>query len=396
MVDGTPSREPAPSDSQDSGTNISLSELDSSASHSTLKSRTSSTSENDTEPAGRDTARQTWFIFSPRRWGLRLIPVSWWHPEHLPDGRFKKLHFESVDDYPKGYPAWAAFQNSDPTFRVYRRYGTLRNRVILHKQQELAGLETSLNELDEEDSNSKENKGRLGSLRRDKEDDSKRIILMTEIEKKLKEYDDLLAREARSGAMRRAPKRNFRTLVNYLWNEKPVSRREMQFLTLRDDFVILSDEGDSTLETVLDWFVCRIPIKFVRRQFSSEDQLDKLKDDAYVFTSATRLAGAVRIFAIAMAILLIGVPIYFLNFGSCSLSQKRSIVLISVVLFPAIVQVTARTKNHEMFAITAAYCAVLTACLATTTNYVTQSQGQELSAAPIVTEHKRWGEGWLF
>jgi hypothetical protein len=55
--------------------------------------------------------------------------------------------------YPLGYPNWAAYQNSNPTFRVYKRFGTLRNRILLHRQQELAKLEVQLNALDAEEWN---------------------------------------------------------------------------------------------------------------------------------------------------------------------------------------------------------------------------------------------------
>jgi hypothetical protein len=92
-----------------------------------------------------------------------------------------------VTSYPLGYPSWAAYQNSDPTFRVYKRFGTLRNRVILYRQQELAKLEEQLNALDIED-NEKYNH-RIRSLRKDTADpDSKRMVLIDQIDSKLEHY----------------------------------------------------------------------------------------------------------------------------------------------------------------------------------------------------------------
>jgi hypothetical protein len=89
--------------------------------------------------------------------------------------------------YPLGYPSWAAYQNSDPTFRVYKRFGTLRNRVLLYRQQELAKLEDQLNALDAEDNN--KHNHRIRSLRRDTADvDSKRMELINQIDAKLKHY----------------------------------------------------------------------------------------------------------------------------------------------------------------------------------------------------------------
>lgn len=89
--------------------------------------------------------------------------------------------------YPLGYPSWAAYQNSDPTFRVYKRFGTLRNRVILYRQQELAKLEDQLNVLDIEDD--EKHNHRIRSLRRDTADpDSKRMNLIDQIDSKLEHY----------------------------------------------------------------------------------------------------------------------------------------------------------------------------------------------------------------
>ena len=98
-----------------------------------------------------------------------------------------------VDDYPQGYPRLAAFLNSDPNFPVYRRFGTLHHRVILHRQQELAKLERRLNELDKKDAI--DNPHRLQSLAWDHEDaetlnqeSSEREQLIDEIDERLKHY----------------------------------------------------------------------------------------------------------------------------------------------------------------------------------------------------------------
>jgi hypothetical protein len=92
-----------------------------------------------------------------------------------------------VADYPLGYPSWAAYQNSTPTFRIYKRFGTLRNRAILHRQHRLARLEKQLLELDKADNDHFNH--RIRSVRRDEEDnDSKRTNLMEEIVRELKEY----------------------------------------------------------------------------------------------------------------------------------------------------------------------------------------------------------------
>jgi hypothetical protein len=190
-----------------------------------------------------------------------------------------------VSSYPLGYPKWAAYQNSDPTFRVYKRFGTLRNRLLLHRQHELAKLEEDLNILDENDAKEKDTNGRIRSIKKDIGDSaSRRSELMDTIDVKLKRYgkapniiciiteysvanralDELLERELRSSTMQTPTKRQFRSLVHFLWNRKPVVQSETKFLKHRDDFVLLNDQTESPLENLLDRIICSIPIASFR------------------------------------------------------------------------------------------------------------------------------------
>lgn len=56
--------------------------------------------------------------------------------------------FQPVDGYPVGYGKIPAFEESDPNFLIYRKFGWLHNSVLLHLQDELAGLEEDLKALD--------------------------------------------------------------------------------------------------------------------------------------------------------------------------------------------------------------------------------------------------------
>ncbi|KAF2174896.1 hypothetical protein K469DRAFT_704011 [Zopfia rhizophila CBS 207.26] len=318
---------------------------------------------------------------------FRLIPSFRHDPEDTPDGRFNDLTYESVASYPLGYPSWAAYQNSEPTFRIYKRFGTLRNRVILYRQQELAKLEEKLNELDAEDD--KHHNRRIRSLRQDRADkESKRMELIDEIDSKLKHYDDLLERELRSGLMQKPTKRNYRSLVNYLFNRAPVVRSEqLNILKHRDDFILLTGQSESPLERTLDTLICRVPIKWFRRLFSSEAQLDKFdeaKDQHTILTSTEKIEQLARAIASLLAIFLIGVPLYVLASTNFSDRTKLTVLMVALFLFPIAIQIAARPKNHELFAATAAYCAVLSTFLATSGNFnLGQTQFQATSDSTL-------------
>lgn len=60
------------------------------------------------------------------------------------------LTFSQVDEYEgfNGYPKLAVFQDSDPSFMIYRRFGFMSTRVLLDKQDELRMLEEQLDHYD--------------------------------------------------------------------------------------------------------------------------------------------------------------------------------------------------------------------------------------------------------
>lgn len=94
-----------------------------------------------------------------------------------------------VDSCPEGYPQLAAFLDSDENFMLYRRFGYLQARILLHKQDELRALETKLDTLDKKDNEHQDTKRYLKSRDRDdKRKDSKRKALLHEIEIVYKEY----------------------------------------------------------------------------------------------------------------------------------------------------------------------------------------------------------------
>ena len=96
----------------------------------------------------------------------------------------------TVDDRPKGYPQLAAFVNSDENFLIARKYGFLRSRVLLYRQDELSVLEKDLIRLDADDEEKRE--FALHSRKRDEETDKdplySRKVLIQKIDDKLKEY----------------------------------------------------------------------------------------------------------------------------------------------------------------------------------------------------------------
>lgn len=100
---------------------------------------------------------------------------------------------DSVEDYPLGYPRVSAFLDSSPDLAVYRRFGILHSRVLLHKQDQLRNLEAELDWLDLQDwRGTDQTRKTLMSRSKNnaRKDDAKdmRNVLLDDIEKKLLEY----------------------------------------------------------------------------------------------------------------------------------------------------------------------------------------------------------------
>ena len=96
-----------------------------------------------------------------------------------------------VDDYPPGYGKLAAIEDCDPNLLIVRRFGWLRNAVLLHHQDELVELEEELERLNDNDFRGDYQK--LTSRRRDDAipEEAKRKELLLEIEGKLAKYGEL-------------------------------------------------------------------------------------------------------------------------------------------------------------------------------------------------------------
>jgi hypothetical protein len=62
----------------------------------------------------------------------------------------KMLTFLIVDDFAEGYPRLAAYQSSDPSFTIFRKFDIMSTRWLLYQQSHLGKLEKQQNAFDKE------------------------------------------------------------------------------------------------------------------------------------------------------------------------------------------------------------------------------------------------------
>jgi hypothetical protein len=87
-----------------------------------------------------------------------------------------------VETFRSGYPRLSAYLNSDKNFVVFRRFGQVHTRLLLHKQSVISNLEERLTAIDE----AEENAYRLKSWNTD--DNIERKDVLAELEARILEY----------------------------------------------------------------------------------------------------------------------------------------------------------------------------------------------------------------
>ncbi|OMP82540.1 hypothetical protein BK809_0006850, partial [Diplodia seriata] len=247
------------------------------------------------------------------------------------------------------YSRYAAFIDTDDNFRIYRRFGTLRNRVLLHRQLELSLLEDELDELDQSDNNGAR-AYRLASIQYDKaQQDSMRTDLVERIDTKLEQYDTLLARERQSLAMEKPTKRNHLNLINYVWNTRMIAQAEAGVLNRLDDFVVLSRNQDSPFHTFLEDVLQKFPLPWIQ-----EAKAEGSENAGINLFSKARISALIQVTVTIITVGLLMVPVCLLFKLKMADKIKVVLLLVFVLVFPIAISVFARPRHHELFAATAA------------------------------------------
>ena len=180
-----------------------------------------------------------------------------WH-----DDQYEHFITPSLEDFPQGYPRLAAHVNSDIDTLLFRRFGWLGCRTLLHFQDELQLLEANLQDLDRK--HQVEAPHRLLSKRIDDTYHDEGIsytrgAMVKEIKMKLDSYDDLLARQQFVASMPRPGVNEFRSYFDWVLNDPPVLKEEFQFIYHMDDFLALGTQEDSWQGALVNWISRIIP-----------------------------------------------------------------------------------------------------------------------------------------
>ncbi|KAL3422729.1 hypothetical protein PVAG01_06885 [Phlyctema vagabunda] len=284
-------------------------------------------------------------------------------PRKLQDERSERLIKKNLDDFPRGYPFFAAYLDSDVDTVLFRRFGVLHARALLYKQVELTDLEAQLNVLDKEDEG-EEGVGdnwriRYSTHLDDGYGNEKRKELMEKIVRKLEEYDELLLKDASLRKLQRPSKRIHQHFLNVLLNEHPFEDDDQRFVYHQHDFVTLEEHEESWLDTLMHRFTQHCRRGIFRNIFVTPDDRNKTKNPNIRYYSEERLGVLIKIIIASVSTALLLVPIFIFLAVQCSPYLMALVTLIFSLLFATCVSTMTKARRHEVFAATAAYCAVL-------------------------------------
>ncbi|MCJ1476346.1 hypothetical protein MMC13_005012 [Lambiella insularis] len=263
-----------------------------------------------------------------------------------------------VDHYVPGYPRLAASEDCDPAFLIYRKFGWLHNRVLLHRQDELLELEEELERLDAR--HYKSDKQSLQSRRRDDAIGDERKNLLRDIEDKLATYDRRLLRYQKIQAMRQPTEQNQQSVHNLISNASSLVQSEADWIRRSDDLVALApdEEAGWADKPLLDIImgVSRPPTSYI---FRTRAQGIKTVDEIMFLLSAERLRVLHYIVTSILATAFVLLPINILGGKTGQGVGGTLSVLAFSLFFAASCSLFTNARRKEVFIATMIYCTAL-------------------------------------
>ncbi|CZR67715.1 uncharacterized protein PAC_17614 [Phialocephala subalpina] len=296
------------------------------------------------------------------------------------DGRDSNLVKINLDEQPKGYPRSAVYLNSDKGAALFRRFGDAHSRILLYLQVEITRLEQKLKELDRDDDSKEETRWRVGHsiyLENGRENEARKDLI-EELKAKLIEYDDLLLRDTQLRQLKRPSKRGHQNFFDWMWTENPFGEGEKSFIFHEQDFVVLDSQyEDSWLDGVMHRIMghCRKGILRVslsqqslhciyshitQALFVNPDDQAKTSNPHVHYYSEDRMGTLIKVVVAIVSTALLFIPIFiFLSCHALSVKSMTAITLFFALVFATAISVFTSARRQEVFAATAAYCAVL-------------------------------------
>lgn len=312
----------------------------------------------------------------PNTIGTRLKRALHLTPSEEPDFRIEQI-INSLDDYDPGYGKVAAIGDLDGDFLVFRKFGWLHNYALLYLQDELVQQQDEIEAFDRWESRNGD-PAKLVSRRKDHAfRESRRKELVGKLHAKLAQYDELLLRLQKIQAIKRPTERSQSNLSNLISNTQSLVSDESDWVRYGPDLAAVGRGSEhGWLNTFIEDTLNMISVTLTKNIFRSHEQRLKTGKEDLQLLSAERLDIFLQTVLTIIATVLLLAPVFTLfrlqpttqaEFRSKSNYQILTVFVFTLV-FSASCSIFTKAKRQEIFAATAAYCAVLVVFLGNTSN----------------------------
>ncbi|KAK3629620.1 hypothetical protein LTR56_017925 [Elasticomyces elasticus] len=308
------------------------------------------------------TWRPDWLAWRSKRSNERTKPAS----------SLGRIVTRKVEHNAEGYTLVANFQSSDRNFLQYRGFFHLHSRLLSILQADIVKLESELDRMDRWDLDSGI-EGRVMCLENKDRDDLEskmdkmphaylvafrrtRPELLLELKAKLMEYDNVLLTTRKIHGLQRPSDRDYMAFI----------KRKEDLITLRDGRESAGFDGfverclrgaDYVLSR---WCHCNI----VGRIFTNAELRNKSDDLRMYHYAPQRIDMLVNLIITTIIFVLLIVPVVLMYTlsglgGGASPFEALGILIAFTLLFGLSMSLLTTAKRQELFAASAAYCAVL-------------------------------------
>lgn len=282
----------------------------------------------------------------------------------------KEVITRTLEACPNGYPKLAAFLSSEQNFSLYRGFGYLHSRVLLDLQDELSTLEKELDTIDTFDSANGHGL-RLNSRRVDQKNaqnsgvERSRRHILSDVRKKLVDYDEILCKAHELAAFQKPSDRDYNSVRTWFYNDTPVVQAEERWIKHKEDIVTIRHGRQwSSFDGLVESILRRINCKLIQLVFCTPELRAKTSDKNIHYYSATRVEKFVCLLITIVIFILLVLPVvamYCLTSSGqvASTFHAVGVLIVFTMLFSAAMSLMTKAQRHELFAASAAYCAVL-------------------------------------
>ncbi|KIW88393.1 uncharacterized protein Z519_10962 [Cladophialophora bantiana CBS 173.52] len=209
-----------------------------------------------------------------------------------------------------------------------------------------------------------------------------RKVLFEQLDAQLKAYDDLLSRSAALYQYQKPDEEDRSSIANLIHNDGSLAQRDRSWIRKIDDLIVLGGEQNSSwvhgLVSHLFTWTSRSLVRCLLRSKIQDRKLEgsSMHVELYERKRFNRVVGF--LYTIAIAALIMGPVLVLYRLRHLDGYAQNLLAFAFTTIFALLCSTATAAKQHEIFAVTAAYCAVLVVF----TNQNTNGNGQTSIAIP--------------